>query len=238
MNLSSQIAANLTAVTGRIAEAAASCGRTQSEVRLVAVSKTFGLQHVEGAVTAGLHDLGENKVQEAELKKTAATGRPIRWHFIGHLQSNKARKAVAIFDWIHSVDSVALLRRLDKAAVESGRTPQLLVQVDLAGEDTKHGASEAEVARIIDEAANCRSVVVRGLMVMPPWSENVEAARPYFRRLREMRDQLQAAEPGRQSLDQLSMGMSHDLEVAVEEGATMIRIGTALFGARERPEPL
>ncbi len=238
MNLSSKIAANLTTVNGRIAEAAASCGRTQSEVRVIAVSKTFGLRHVEAAVTAGLHDLGENKVQEAEQKKTTATGRPIRWHFIGHLQSNKARKAVAIFDWIHSVDSVALLRRLDNAAAESGRTPQLLVQVDLAGEDTKHGAPEEEVARIVDEAANCRFVVVRGLMAMPPWSENAEAARPYFRRLREMRDQLKAAEPGRQLLDQLSMGMSHDLEVAVEEGATMLRIGTALFGPRERPEPL
>ena len=238
MNLSSEISANVTVVTGRIAEAAASCGRTQSEVRLVAVSKTFGLQHVEAAVTAGLHDLGENKVQEAGQKKTAAAGRPIRWHFIGHLQSNKARKAVAIFDWIHSVDSVALLRRLDKAAAESGRTPQLLVQVDLAGENTKHGAPEEEVGRIIDEAANCRFAVVRGLMVMPPWSENAEAARPYFRRLREMRDELQAAEPGRQSLDQLSMGMSNDLEVAVEEGATMVRIGTALFGPRERPGPL
>ena len=238
MNLSSQIAANLATVNGRIAEAAARCGRTDGEVTLIAVSKTFGLQHVEAAVKAGLHDLGENKVQEAERKKAAATRKPIRWHLIGHLQANKARKAATTFDWIHSVDSVALLRRLDKAAAESGRTPQLLVQVDLAGEATKHGAPETEVARIVDEAANCRSVVVRGLMVMSPWSENVETARPYFRRLREMRDRFRAAGPSHQSFDQLSMGMSHDLEVAVEEGATMVRIGTALFGPRERPGSL
>ena len=135
------------------------------------------------------------------------------------------------FDWIHSLDSVNLLRRLDRAAADYGRSPHLLIQVDLADEATKHGAPEAEVRRILDAATTCRWITIHGLMVMPPWSRNPEATRPYFRRLRQLRDELRAAGPGSR-LDQLSMGMSHDLEVAVEEGATMVRVGTALFGPR------
>ncbi len=207
-----------------------------AEVRLVAVSKRFGPAHVEAAMAAGLRDLGENRLQEALQKQAATSGLQVNWHLIGHLQSNKARRAVAAFDWIHSVDSVDLLRRLDRAATDLGRSPRLLIQVDLAGEATKHGAPEADVRCILDAAATCRSVEVRGLMVLPPWSENPEAARPYFRRLRqlrdEVRDELREAELGRSPLDQLSMGMSHDIEVAVEEGATMVRVGTALFGPR------
>ena len=202
-----------------------------TDVRLVAVSKKFGPEHVAAAVAAGLQDLGENKVQEA-LQKQAATGAlRVNWHLIGHLQSNKTRKAVEAFDWIHSLDSVNLLRRLDRAAADCGRSPHLLIQVDLADEATKHGAPEAEVRRILDAATTCRWITIHGLMVMPPWSRNPEATRPYFRRLRQLRDELRAAGPGSR-LDQLSMGMSHDLEVAVEEGATMVRVGTALFGPR------
>ncbi|MDP6582515.1 MAG: YggS family pyridoxal phosphate-dependent enzyme [Vicinamibacterales bacterium] len=214
--------------------AASAAGRALTEVRLVAVSKTFGLAHVEAAVAAGLHDLGENKVQEALRKQAATSTLQVNWHLIGHLQSNKARKAVAAFDWIHSVDSVDLLRRLDRAAAACGRSPNLLIQVDLAGEATKQGAPEPEVRRIIDAADTCRSVEIRGLMVLPPWSQDPEAARAYFRRLRQLRDELCAAGPVRSRLDQLSMGMSHDFEVAIEEGATMVRVGTALFGARPR----
>ena len=232
MELEPRIAANLHTVNARIAAAAAAAGRVTTDVRLVAVSKKFGPEHVEAAVAAGLQDLGENKVQEA-LQKQAATGaRQVTWHLIGHLQSNKTRKAAEAFDWIHSVDSVNLLRRLDRAAAACGRSPHLLIQVDLADEAAKHGAPEAEVRRILDAATTCRWVKIRGLMVLPPWSQNPEATRPYFRRLRHLRDELHAAGPDRSRLDQLSMGMSHDLEVAVEEGATMVRVGTALFGPR------
>jgi len=226
-----RIAANLNTVHARIAAAAAAAGRVTTDVRLIAVSKKFGPEVVQAAVVAGLIDLGENKVQEA-LHKQAATGvLPVTWHLIGHLQSNKARKAAEAFDWIHSVESVDLLHRLDRAAADCGRSPHLLIQVDMADETTKHGAPEAEVRRILDAASTCRWVEVRGLMVLPPWSPDPEAARPYFRRLRQLRDELRAAGPGSR-LDQLSMGMSHDLEVAVEEGATMVRVGTALFGPR------
>ena len=231
MELETSIASNLSTVNARIGAAAKAAGRAAADIRLIAVSKTFSVAHVEAAVAAGLGDLGENKVQEARRKQAATTGLRICWHFIGHLQSNKARKATG-FDWIHSVDSVDLLRRLDQAATDAGWSPNLLIQVDLAGESTKHGASEAEVSRIIDAAAGCRAVGIRGLMVLPPRSEDPEAARPYFRRLRLLRDQLRAATPESGRLDQLSMGMSHDLEVAVEEGATMIRVGTSLFGRR------
>ena len=232
MELEPRITANLNTVNARIAAAAAAAGRVTTDVRLVAVSKKFGPEHVEAAVAAGLQDLGENKVQEA-LQKQAATGAlQVNWHLIGHLQSNKTRKAVEAFDWIHSVDSVNLLRRLDRAAADCGRSPHLLIQVDLADEATKHGAPEAEVRRILDAATTCRWVKVRGLMVLPPWSQNPEATRPYFRRLRQLRDALRAAGPEGSRLDQLSMGMSHDLDVAVEEGATMVRVGTALFGPR------
>ena len=238
MELEPRITANLNTVNARIAAAAAAAGRATTDVRLVAVSKKFGPEHVEAAVAAGLQDLGENKVQEA-LQKQAATGAlRVNWHLIGHLQSNKARKAAEAFDWIHSVDSVDLLRRLDRAAADCGRSPQLLIQVDLADEATKHGAPEAEVRRILDAATTCRWVEVRGLMILPPWSQNPEVTRPYFRRLRQLRDELRAAGPDRSRLDQLSMGMSHDLEVAVEEGATMVRVGTALFGPRPPAAPM
>jgi len=238
MELVPRITANLATVNARIAAAAAAAGRVTTDVRLVAVSKKFGPEHVEAAVAAGLQDLGENKVQEA-LQKQAATGAlRVNWHLIGHLQSNKARKAAEAFDWIHSVDSVDLLRRLDRAAADCGRSPQLLIQVDLADEATKHGAPEAEVRRILDAATTCRWVEVRGLMILPPWSQNPEVTRPYFRRLRQLRDELRAAGPDRSRLDQLSMGMSHDLEVAVEEGATMVRVGTALFGPRPPAAPM
>ena len=231
MALEPWIADNLKAVNARIAAAAAAVGRAPRDVRLVAVSKKFGPAYVEAAADAGLRDLGENKLQEALLKQ-AATTRDLTWHLIGHLQSNKARKAAEAFDWIHSVDSVDLLRRLERASADCGRSPQLLIQVDLASEATKHGAPEAEVRRILDAAASCRSVDVRGLMVLPPWSKDPEAARPYFRRLRQLREELRGVGPHVSRLDQLSMGMSHDLEIAVEEGATMVRVGTALFGTR------
>lgn len=231
MDLEATISANLAAVRERLDRAAAAAGRAAGDIRLIAVSKTFGVSHVEAAAAAGLRDLGENRVQEALQKQAAAPALPVRWHLIGHLQSNKARKAAA-FDWIHSVDSAALLERLDRAAADAGRSPQLLIQVDLAGEATKHGAPEDAARRIVEASAGCRAARLRGLMVMPPWSDDPEAARPWFQRLRALRDRLQAGAPPAVRLDELSMGMSHDFEVAVEEGATMVRVGTALFGRR------
>ena len=231
MELEATISANLAAVRERLNRAAAAAGRSAGDIRLIAVSKTFGVSHVEAAAAAGLRDLGENRVQEALQKQAAAPALPVRWHLIGHLQSNKARKAAA-FDWIHSVDSAALLDRLDRAAADAGRSPQLLIQVDLVGEATKHGAPEDEARRIVEASAGCRAARLRGLMVMPPWSDDPEAARPWFQRLRALRDRLQAGAPASIRLDELSMGMSHDFEVAVEEGATMVRVGTALFGRR------
>lgn len=234
MALEAAIAANLAAVRDRLDRAASAAGRAPGDIRLIAVSKTFGVSHVEAAAAAGLRDLGENRVQEALQKQAATPALPVRWHLVGHLQSNKARKAVG-FDWIHSVDSAALLARLDRAAAEAGRSPQVLIQADLAGEAAKHGAPEDEARRIVEAAADCRAVRLRGLMVMPPWSDEPAAARPWFRRLRALRDALQARAPAAVRLDELSMGMSRDFEVAVEEGATMVRVGTALFGRRPSP---
>jgi len=231
MDLRASVAANLRIVKNRIA---AAIDHSRKNVRVIAVSKKFSVSHVEAAAAAGLQDLGENRVQEAVQKQLATNSLQASWHLIGHLQSNKARMAAEAFDWIHSVDSVDLLRRLDRVAACHGKSPNLLIQINLAGESTKHGAPESEVQRIFDAAISCKAIKIRGLMVLPPWSENPEDARPYFRRLRQLRDELRAAGPDRSNLDQLSMGMSHDLEVAVEEGATMIRVGTALFGPRPK----
>ena len=234
--LAATIAANLSAVRSRIARAARTAGRNPEDIRLVAISKTFGIEHVRAAVAAGQTEFGENRVQEALQKIAVSTELEITWHFVGHLQSNKASKAVAPFAWIHTVDSLDLLRRLDSAACDQGTAPNLLVQVDLAGEVTKHGASRDAVREIVDSATACRAARVCGLMLLPPLAEAPEQARPYFRRLRELRDALLDASGDPSILPHLSMGMSHDLEVAIEEGATMVRVGTALFGQRPRVE--
>lgn len=230
--LATTISANATKVRRRIAEAASRVGRNPQAIRLVAVTKTFPVECIEAAAAAGLADIGENKVQEALSKMAHTAGLPLTWHLIGHLQANKARKAARGFAWIHSVDSVSLLRRLDAAAQEAGTRPTLLVQVDLAGESTKHGAPADAVAAILTEAGSCSAVAVRGLMVLPPWHEDPERARPYFRGLRDLRDALRRTGIPADRLHELSMGMSHDFHVAVEEGATVVRVGTALFGPR------
>ena len=227
------IAEHLDEVRTRIADAARRSGREPSTVTLIAVSKTFDADHVRAAWQAGQRDFGENKVQEAE-QKMAATVADLpgaRWHLIGHLQSNKAKKAAA-FAAIHSIDSVDLLQRVDAAATQLGSSPDVLVQADLAGEDTKFGAAEAEVEAIVRAALDARAVRLAGLMIIPPWNENQEVTRPWFARLRELRDRLIARGIPAASLGQLSMGMSHDFEAAIEEGATMVRVGTAIFGKR------
>jgi len=232
VDLNESIAANLAHVRERIAAAARNAGRRPAEVTLVAVSKTFGLDAVHAAYLAGQRAFGENKVQEGLQKIATSTDTGIAWHLIGHLQSNKARKAGGAFAAIHSIDSVDLLRKVDAAAGEAGTTPDVLIQVDLAGETTKFGAPEADVESIIRASDDCQAARLVGLMVLPPWSDEAERARPYFRRLRELRDRLveAGAEPTR--LRELSMGMSHDYAVAIEEGATLVRVGTAIFGKR------
>ena len=226
-----EIATQLEAVRRRIEAAAARAGRPAERISLIAVSKTFTSEHVRAAAEAGHRAFGENRVQEALDKIDALRDLDLDWHLIGHLQSNKARKGAA-FRWIHSIDSADLLRRVDAAAAESGVRPRILIQVDLARETTKHGVAEDDVPRLVQAALEARAVDLRGLMIVPPFPEQAEESRPWFRRLRTLRDDLVAGGIPAERLAELSMGMSQDFEVAVEEGATMIRVGTAIFGRR------
>jgi pyridoxal phosphate enzyme (YggS family) len=224
--------ARLAEIRARMARAAGRAGRDPSSIRLVAVSKTFSADHVRAAADAGLVDFGENKVQEALGKMDQTADLNLRWHLVGHLQSNKAKRAGARFDVVHSVDDAGLVPKLDAAAIEAGRALELLVQVDLAGEVTKHGAREEELLPIFEAAQSSRTARFSGLMILPPEVDDPEEARPFFRALREVRQRLQDRGVDAAQLKELSMGMSHDFEVAIEEGATLIRIGTAIFGAR------
>jgi pyridoxal phosphate enzyme (YggS family) len=228
------VRARLAAVRARIARAAERAHRDPSDIRLVAVSKTFSTDYIRAAADAGQLEFGENKVQEAVTKMIATPDLPIRWHLVGHLQSNKARKAAEHFSTIHSVDSVALFEKLDAAASAAGRRLDLLVQVDLASEPTKHGLPPDQVGALFEAAAGGTHGVIRGLMAIPPAVDHPEQARPHFAALRRLRDQLldQGIPPA--ALAHLSMGMSHDFEVAIEEGATMVRVGSAIFGDRPR----
>ena len=226
--------ARLADVRARIARAAGRAGRDPSSIRLIAVSKTFPAEYVRAAADAGQIDFGENKVQEALSKMDQTSDLHVRWHLIGHLQSNKAKKA-ARFDLVHSVDAPALVEKLDEAAAAAARRIDLLVQVDLAGEATKHGAREDELIAIFDRIRSARSCRCVGLMILPPAVTDPDAARPYFRELRDVRERLLARGVDASMLQELSMGMSHDFEVAVEEGATMVRVGTAIFGGRTYP---
>ena len=228
---SSALRTRLEDVRARIARAAGRAGRDPASIRLVAVSKTFPAEFVRAAADLGQIDFGENKVQEALPKMDQTASLPIRWHLVGHLQSNKAKKA-GRFDVIHSVDSAALVPRLDDAARAVHRTIDLLVQVDLAGETTKHGAREDDVAAVLEAAGPLTAVRPVGLMLLPPFIEDPEGVRPFFRRLRDLRQRLLARGIAASALQHLSMGMSHDFEVAVEEGATLVRVGTAIFGGR------
>ena len=232
MSLQDAIAANLADIRKRLARATQRAGRLPSDVRLVAVSKTFPVSHVLAACASGQRLFGENRVQEALEKISLTSDTPIEWHLVGHLQSNKARKAASSFACIHSIDSVELMRRVDGAAEEEGLRPELLIQVDLAGEPTKHGTTADVLQDLFEAAAGCRAVRVTGLMVLPPFMDDPEETRPYFRRLREIRDELASRGVPQSMLRELSMGMSHDFEVAVEEGATLVRVGTAIFGGR------
>jgi len=218
-------------------EAAARAGRPPEAVRLVAVSKYHSVEEITEAVRAGVVDIAENRVQEAEVKRRALAGEDIVWHLVGHLQSNKAKKALPLFDWIHSVDSVSLARRLNRLGEELDETQRILVQVDLAGEESKAGLPAAELLAALEQMGHLEHLRVEGLMVLPPFLDDPEDVRPYFARLRELRDAALGAGSVPGPLAELSMGMSHDFEVAIEEGATMVRIGTALFGERPSSPP-
>ena len=223
------------AVRERIARAAERASRPPGEVRLVAVSKTHPAEAVRDAFAAGVRDFGENRVQEAEPKIAATADLApsgLRWHLVGHLQSNKARRAATLFEVVESVDSLELALRLARVGSEAGRAVRALVQVDLAGEETKFGLPEAELPGVLEALRGKEGLRVEGLMVLPPFFEDPEGARPYFRRLRALRDR--AHEAGLLGGRELSMGMSHDLEAAIEEGATIVRVGTAIFGERAR----
>ncbi len=226
------IAEHLEAVRRRIIAAAQRAGRSPSDITLIAVSKTVGPDRVRAAAAAGQLSFGENRVQEGLSKVEALPDLPLEWHLIGHLQSNKAKRAAGSFAWIQSVDSIELLQRLDRGAAEAGRRPCILIQVDLAHETTKHGADETAATSLVAAAAQAASLDLRGLMIVPPNPDNAEDSRPWFRRLRELRDRLVASGLPAASMAELSMGMSHDFEVAIEEGATMIRVGSAIFGDR------
>lgn len=230
---SNDIQRNLSDLRERIAKAAMAAGRQPVEVGLVAVSKTFPEEFVRQAMAAGQLCFGENRVQEAETKIPALRAElKLEWHLIGHLQSNKARRAAELFDVIHSVDSVKLALRLNEACRALGKVLPVLVQVDIGEEETKFGADQGEVRQIVAAASNLPGIRLNGLMTIPPFFDDPELTRPYFARLREIRDQLESESPGCLGNRHLSMGMTNDFEVAIQEGATLVRIGTAIFGAR------
>lgn len=217
----------------RIRQAAESCNRDADSVRLVTVSKTIAAEIVKEAIDAGVTILGENYVQEARDKFKALVQYPVSWHFIGHLQSNKAKYAVRLFDLIHSVDSLKLARELDKQAGKVDKIQQILVQVNISAEDTKSGISTDEAPRLIAEISQLKNLAVKGLMTMPPYFYQPEKVQPFFADLRELRDQIKEQSLPNVFLDELSMGMTGDFEVAIKEGATLVRIGTAIFGERQ-----
>ncbi len=223
---------NIIRVQERIASACRRAGRRPEEVKFVAVSKTVPPEAIRKAYEAGLRDFGENRVQEAEGKRPALSDLTVTWHLVGHLQSNKARPARELFHWVHSLDSVRLGTKLHQAAVCSGERLRVLVQVNLGEEATKSGVREHEVAPLAEQVSRLETLELKGLMVLPPLFEDPERARPFFRRLRELAATLRSAKLPNVSMEELSMGMSHDFEVAVEEGATMVRLGTAIFGPR------
>jgi hypothetical protein len=226
------IASNLAEIRERIARSAARAGRAAEDITLVAVSKTFPPEAIRSAYELGLRHFGENRVQEWEWKRPSVSDLDATWHLIGHLQSNKARRAANLFNRVDSVDSIALAQKLDAAAVSEAKRLQVLIEVHQGGEETKSGVPEADLPALTESIAQLQNLELLGLMTIPPYSEEPERVRPYFRRLRELRDHIGAQL--RLPLTVLSMGMSHDFEVAIEEGATEIRVGTALFGQRSK----
>jgi len=227
----SQIADNLKIIEERIANAASKAGRNTQDIKLIAVSKTVDVERIKQAIGAGATILGENYIQETR-DKIKEIGQGARWDFIGHLQSNKAKYAVDLFEMIHSVDRLSLAQEINRVAEKKGKKVRILVQVNISGEETKSGINPQKVRTLIGEIASMSNLSLEGLMTMPPYFDDPEKARLYFTALRELRYTLLQESIGGVNLQELSMGMSGDFEVAIEEGATMVRIGTAIFGER------
>ena len=225
----STIKENLLRVRERIEKAARRVGRDLSEIKLVAVSKTVELARIKEAIEAGASILGENYVQEAQ-KKIEEIGQSVSWHFIGHLQSNKSKYAVRLFDMIHSLDSIPLAEELNRRAEQVDRKIRVLIEVNLSKEETKFGTDEEKILNLAKRVLQLDRLSLGGLMTMPPYFDSPEMSRPYYIKLREVKERL--VKEGIPIID-LSMGMSNDFEVAIEEGATYVRVGTAIFGTRK-----
>lgn len=226
-NMQERLRVNLLEIRQKIEQAAKKVGRNANEIKLIAVSKTHPAGILRDAIAAGATVFGENKVQEADGKIKELGKENLEWHLIGHLQSNKARKAVKLFDVIHTLDSAELAERLERICFEENRESlAVLIEVDLAGEQSKSGVGEKDLPELVEFLQNCKHLRFDGLMIIPPFFEDMEKVRPYFKRLREIRDRILPN-------GALSMGMSHDFELAIEEGATIVRVGTAIFGERE-----
>ena len=226
------IAENYKKVLERVKSAAFHAGRNPEDITLVVVTKTWPAEIIEEVIEAGARVLGENYVQEA-LPKVEAIGSRVEWHFIGHLQSNKAKFVANHFNMIESVDSISLAKELNKQAEKNKIDIEVLVEVNLAGEESKSGINPEEVEKLLREISLFHRIKVKGLMTIPPYFSNPEDSRPYFRRLRELRDKLSSLSIPNITFEHLSMGMSGDFEVAIEEGATIVRVGTAIFGERK-----
>ena len=220
-------------VKNRIQTAARACGRDSETIRLVVVSKTVPTARVRQAIQAGATILGENYVQEARTKFNDLATYPVSWHFIGHLQSNKAKYAVRLFDLIHSVDTLKLARELDKQSRKINKIQEVLIQVNISEEASKSGVNVKDTHNLLKDISHLENLSVKGLMTMPPYFNAPEKVRPYFAALRDLRDRLEQQGLFNVSLSELSMGMTGDFEVAIQEGATLVRIGTAIFGKRE-----
>lgn len=226
---------NLAVIKERMAAACDRADRDPAGVKLIGVTKMVPIERIREGVEAGLNTLGENYVQEALEKIEAFRDFDISWHFIGHLQSNKAKMVVEGFDLVHTVDRRSLAKELNRRARQQGRVIPVLLQVNVGQEETKSGTSSEELSALFEYVSSLDALKVKGLMTLPPYLEDPEEVRPYFRQLRKLLEQLRRQTPNPEDLTELSMGMSHDFEVAIEEGATLIRVGTALFG--ERPTP-
>jgi PLP dependent protein len=230
--METEISSNINAITQRMAAAAKRAGRDPLSIKLMAVTKTVPPECILKALEAGLTMLGENYVQEAK-DKIAAIGDHAQWHMIGHLQTNKAKYAVKLFDYVHSVDRLELAQELNKRAGQINRTLNVLIEVNISGEESKSGIEKTQVLELVRQVAHFPNLAVRGLMTMAPYSDNPENSRPYFKALRDLRDDIRRTDIANIQMDELSMGMTDDFEVAIEEGATIIRVGRAIFGKRQ-----
>ena len=227
------VAASCQKILARINDAALKCGRNPRSIKLLAAAKSQSVEAIRAAIAAGVTLIGENYVQEAADKKRLIS-ESIEWHMIGHLQRNKAKLAVELFDMIESLDNLALARDLDKEGAKRGKTIRAFVEVNLGGEESKSGIAKDQLSPMLVEMGKLAHLRVEGLMTVPPFRENLEEVRPFFRELRELRDSLADLHLPNVQLKELSMGMTHDYTVAIEEGATIVRIGTALFGPRSK----